>query len=100
MNNTHLHGVREITIAAAEANASGNMALYDEGGCQLRVLIVADGSDAATERYTLLVVENLSQFVDPCDPVVGARFSYQRRRDVYCYGMARLSRTPHPGTDF
>lgn len=68
------------------------MALYEESCYRLRVLIVADFSDADVERYTLHVLENVGLFADPCTPAVGTQFSYQRLRDVYCYGMGRLIR--------
>lgn len=68
------------------------MALYEESYCRLRVLIIADFSDAEIERYTLHVLENVGLIDDACVPAAGTQFTYQRRRDVYCYGMARLIR--------
>lgn len=68
------------------------MALYEESCCRLRVLVVADFSDAEYERCTLLVMENLALVATPCAPEVGSQFAYQRRRDVHCHGMARLVR--------
>lgn len=68
------------------------MALYEESCYRLRVLIVADSSDTDVERYTLHVLEDVGLFTDACAPAVGTQFNYQRLRDVYCYGMARLIR--------
>ena len=68
------------------------IALYEESCCRLRVLIVADHSDEAFERCTLLVLENVGLMDAPSAPAVGCRFDYQRCRGVHCYGMARLIR--------
>ena len=68
------------------------MALYEESYCRLRVLIVADCSDAEFERCTLQVVEHIGLTAAPCAPQVGARFTYLRHRDIHCHGMARLVR--------
>lgn len=68
------------------------MALYEESYCRLRVLIVADYSDAQFERCTLQVVEQVSLTAAPCAPGVGAQFTYLRHRDIHCHGMARLIR--------
>lgn len=68
------------------------MALYEESYCRLRVLVIADFSDAEYERCMLQVVENLSLDASPCAPAVGSQFAYRRRRDLHCHGMARLIR--------
>lgn len=65
-------------------------ALYEESCCRLRVLVLADDSDAEYERCTLQVVENLALEPMPCVPEVGARFHFQRRRGLHSFGMARL----------
>lgn len=82
----------ESRLAAKNECKPQEMALYEESYCRLRVLIIADESDAEFERCTLQVVEQISLNAMPCAPAVGTQFSYLRRRDIHCHGMARLVR--------
>ncbi len=79
-------------LVSESAVRPNEIALYEESCCRLRVLIVADHSDEAFERCTLLVLENVGLMDAPSAPAVGCRFDYQRCRGVHCYGMARLIR--------
>lgn len=68
------------------------IALYEESYCRLKVLIIADFSDAEQEYCVLQVLENVGIDGAPCAPLVGSSFTFRRRRDIHCHGMGRLIR--------
>ena len=83
------HDFANADLAGLRPN--GLLATYAEDAWRLRVQVLDDQSDTTFERFTLRVVARLGGGRLPANLAVGATFLYQRRRGVFCCGLALLT---------